>query len=61
MTLPNKLTLIRIVMIPVLLYLYYSSDYEWFPLGFLLGVFVGTTDYLDGYFGSKVRSGVCFG
>lgn len=74
MTLPNKLTLIRIVMIPIFVIIFYISPLAEFdlnlgitsiPLSFLIGTIVfaiaAFTDFLDGNLARKYNLVTTFG
>jgi CDP-diacylglycerol--glycerol-3-phosphate 3-phosphatidyltransferase len=54
MTLPNKLTLLRIINIPIVLWLFYSDRYGLFLTGFFLGLALSLTDFMDGYLARKL-------
>lgn len=60
-TLPNILTLLRIVLIPVLVVLFYMSG-SWTPLA-CAAVFglAAVTDWLDGYLARRLRQQSVFG
>ena len=50
MSLPNILTLSRIVTLPLLAFLLWWPDWEWgYLLAFVLSGLMGITDYFDGY------------
>ncbi|MCL2522119.1 MAG: CDP-diacylglycerol--glycerol-3-phosphate 3-phosphatidyltransferase [Erysipelotrichales bacterium] len=71
MTLPNKLTLLRILMIPVMVILYYIPVlhehflFDRLPLAFVLAgsvfVLASLTDFLDGYLARKLNLITTFG
>ena len=52
---PNILTLSRIVMIPIIIYLSFDATTTSKYLIFLLFVYCGITDYLDGYLARKLK------
>lgn len=56
--LPNIITGVRFFGTPVLVYLYFSHDYF---LAFWLMLFLGTTDWLDGFFARKFNQESPFG
>jgi len=55
-TLPNLLSLFRIVIIPILVYLLTFTDPSSSLLAALLFVLASVTDYFDGYFARRNRS-----
>ncbi len=70
MNLPNKLSFIRVLLVPVLVYFYYiqvpiwnSALYPDFYLKFLAPIFVvaSFTDFLDGYIARKYNLVTTFG
>lgn len=58
MNLPNALTLLRMIMIPVFAWAYFSIGPKWALLIFLVASF---TDYLDGYLARKLNQVTNFG
>lgn len=64
MNLPNKLTIIRIILIPIFMFfLLPKSNYDVFYKTFALGIFIlaAITDGLDGYFARKQQAITKFG
>lgn len=64
MNLPNRLTLLRIIFIPVmiLLYLFFRQEQEWlFPVLGVLFLIASFTDFLDGYLARKYNLVTTFG
>ena len=61
MNLPNKITILRIGLIPIMLWFIMQEDLVQYSIGYALAIFIGITDYLDGYiarrFGSVTRLG----
>lgn len=53
MTLSNKLTFFRILAIPPTLVLIMLYNANLFILGYLIAIFIGFTDFLDGYLARK--------
>ena len=47
LTVPNVITLVRLAMVPVFLWLLFGAD-DWLSAGLLLGA-LGATDWVDGY------------
>lgn len=58
MNLPNALTLFRMALIPVFVWLYYAQQPLWAMLVFLLASF---TDFLDGYLARRLHQVTSFG
>jgi CDP-diacylglycerol--glycerol-3-phosphate 3-phosphatidyltransferase/cardiolipin synthase len=56
LTLPNLLTLSRIVAVPVLVALMWVADPLLYALAFALYALVGVTDYFDGYLARRMGS-----
>ncbi len=56
LTLPNILTLSRIVAVPVLVALLWVTEPWLYALAFALYALVGVTDYFDGYFARRMGS-----
>jgi CDP-diacylglycerol--glycerol-3-phosphate 3-phosphatidyltransferase len=49
MNLPNKLTCLRILLMPLTFYLIFQNSWILFLLGYILATLIGFTDYFDGY------------
>src|SRR4028119_1564314 len=49
LTLPNLLTLSRILAVPILVFLLWKPDWYDYAVTFVLYCLVGITDYFDGY------------
>lgn len=61
MNIPNALTLLRILLIPVFVVLFYMP-YSWsFSASAALFAFAGLTDWLDGYLARKLNQSTPFG
>lgn len=61
LTFPNLLTLLRIVLIPVLVAVFFLP-YEWrFPLAAGVYALAGITDWLDGYYARRLGETSAFG
>ncbi len=58
---PNLLTLIRILIIPVLIFFYFAPIRNSNEIVTFLFVFAGITDWLDGYLARKLNQGSPFG
>ena len=59
--LPNILTLLRILLIPVLVVVFYLP-YDWmYPLSAGIYFLAGATDWLDGYYARKLGETSAFG
>jgi CDP-diacylglycerol---glycerol-3-phosphate 3-phosphatidyltransferase len=63
MNLPNKLTMFRIILIPVIIaiYLIKSDAYFWYVLMGIVFVIASFTDFLDGYLARKYNLVTTFG
>ncbi|MAI40928.1 MAG: CDP-diacylglycerol--glycerol-3-phosphate 3-phosphatidyltransferase [Gammaproteobacteria bacterium] len=62
MSLPNVLTSMRIVMIPVLVVLFYFLDVEWrYIAAAVVFTIASITDWLDGYLARKLGQTTAFG
>jgi CDP-diacylglycerol---glycerol-3-phosphate 3-phosphatidyltransferase len=63
MNLPNKLTMFRIILIPVIIaiYLVRSDAYYWYALMGVVFVIASFTDFLDGYLARKYNLVTTFG
>jgi len=60
-SIPNLLTISRVVAIPVIVALFYVEGQEWQWLACLLFAMAAITDYLDGYFARVWREQSAFG
>lgn len=60
MNLPNSLTLIRIILIPVFVLIYIFTDHSHWLAGVLFGI-ACVTDWLDGYFARRMNVSTSFG
>jgi CDP-diacylglycerol---glycerol-3-phosphate 3-phosphatidyltransferase len=58
---PNVLTLMRIVMLPLLVVIYLSDHPLAMPISALLFILAGLTDWLDGYLARKLNQQSAFG
>jgi len=56
MTFPNQLTVIRIVLSPVFLYLALQDDPLLFRISFIIYIFASLTDWYDGWYARKYKS-----
>ncbi len=61
MNLPNKLTCLRILLMPLTLYFIFRNTWGFFLLGFCLAVVVGFTDLFDGYLARRYKIVTRFG
>ena len=62
LSLPNVLTSMRIVMIPVLVVLFYFLDVEWrYIAAAVVFTIASITDWLDGYLARKLEQTTAFG
>ncbi len=61
MNLPNKLTCLRIVLMPLTLYFIFRNTWGFFLTGFCLAVAVGFTDLFDGYLARRYKIVTRFG
>ncbi|MFC1668028.1 CDP-diacylglycerol--glycerol-3-phosphate 3-phosphatidyltransferase [Chlamydiota bacterium] len=61
MNIANKLTLLRIILIPIMLYLSLQRNLFLFLTGFTIAVIIGFTDLLDGYLARKYKIITDFG
>ena len=55
-SLPNLLSLSRIVLVPVLVWVMWRADWQWYLAAFALYCVAGATDYLDGYLARAQKS-----
>ena len=53
--LPNSLTLLRIILIPLIVFLFISGDDSNRFLVFILFLIASITDYLDGFFHNYIN------
>jgi CDP-diacylglycerol--glycerol-3-phosphate 3-phosphatidyltransferase len=60
-TIPNMLTLLRIVLIPLLIAVYFSSVSYAMPIAAIIFTIAGLTDLLDGYLARKLNQTSAFG
>ena len=62
LSLPNILTSMRIVMIPILVVLFYFLDVEWrYIAAAVVFTIASITDWLDGYLARKLGQTTAFG
>ena len=61
MNLPNLLTLNRILLIPIAIVCYYLPFTWAHPLTAIIALFIGLSDFLDGYFARKFNQSTRFG
>jgi CDP-diacylglycerol---glycerol-3-phosphate 3-phosphatidyltransferase len=61
MNIPNTLTILRILLIPVFVVLFYMPFHWSYMASALVFVFAGFTDWLDGYLARKLDQGTPFG
>ncbi len=61
MNVPNALTLFRIVLIPIYLYMFFSTFPYHIPIAYLILVLAGITDIVDGYIARKYKLVTPFG
>ncbi|MDP3981886.1 MAG: CDP-diacylglycerol--glycerol-3-phosphate 3-phosphatidyltransferase [Chlamydiota bacterium] len=61
MNLPNKLTTLRIVLIPIMLWLIMQDHILKFSIGYTIAILIGLTDYLDGYIARRYKAVTRFG
>ena len=59
--LPNSLTLLRIILIPVIIFLFISNDDSNRFLAFVLFLIASITDYLDGFLARYMKQQTSFG
>jgi len=59
--LPNSLTLLRIILIPLIIFLFISGDDSNRFLVFILFLIASITDYLDGFFARYMKQQTNFG
>ena len=59
--LPNSLTLLRIILIPLIVFLFISGDDSNRFLVFILFLIASITDYLDGFFARYMKQQTNFG
>ena len=59
--LPNSLTLLRIILIPLIVFLFISGDDSNRFLVFILFLIASITDYLDGFFARYMKQQTSFG
>lgn len=55
MNIPNILTIIRLLLIPAFLFVFFSELPNSMLLSFLIFIFAGITDFLDGYIARKYK------
>jgi CDP-diacylglycerol--glycerol-3-phosphate 3-phosphatidyltransferase len=53
LTLPNQLTILRIILTPVFLYTFVQADFKMRMIGTIIFIFAAATDWYDGYVARK--------
>ena len=61
MNIANKLTVLRIALIPFMLWLIFHNSLLFFVPGFILAILIGFTDLFDGYIARKYSIETYFG
>ncbi|MBI1869767.1 MAG: CDP-diacylglycerol--glycerol-3-phosphate 3-phosphatidyltransferase [Chlamydiae bacterium] len=61
MNLPNKLTVLRILLMPLAFFLVFQNHWASFLSGYILSILIGFTDYFDGYLARRYGTVTRFG